>query len=97
LSNPVVEESPLEWIELATAFSEIFRPPKVIGATGGSLGPVVRRNAASCKVELSGSDPAGERGTNRVEGTGGAFVDFGFFMRGVEGMLRMACGGDRLI
>ena len=58
-----MEESPLEWIESAAAFDAALRPPRVICSTGVSWGPVVRRNAASWRVERSGSDTAGERGT----------------------------------
>ena len=71
----------------------------MIGATGGSFGPVVRRKAASCNVECSGSEATGERGTN-FEGTGGVFVAefLGFFIIGVDGMLRIAwSGGGRFI
>ena len=58
-----MEESPFEWIEFATALDAALRLPRVIGSTGVSLGPVVRRKAASWRVEWSGSVPTGERGT----------------------------------
>jgi len=67
----------------------------VIGTTGGSLGPVVRRKAASWRVEWSGSlVVAASRGTNL--GKGGVGFDLFCLKIGVEGTLRTARPGGEV-
>ena len=78
-------------MEPATCFSE-GEELRAARDVGGSSGPVARMNAASCKVECSGSALTGDRGTN-FEGTaGGLEVDFVCLITGVEGTLRTPAG-----